>query len=100
MAGRHRLKHQSLLRRGIYWGSRTTRATLAAAVAVAAVVTMGFVAHPADPLPPPAQTAAQRALPAAVAAWQQRVALTTAVEVGTADSEATTKGSSSCATEE
>ncbi len=87
--GRHRLHRSNLLNRGIYWGSATTRATLATVVAVVAIMLMAAFA-PNTSMPDPIPTAAQQSLPAAVAAWQSRVtetALTTAERAVEADSE-------------
>ncbi len=93
--GRHRLRSSNLLNRGIYWGSATTKATFATVVAVVSVILMAAFT-PTYAAPPPQPTMAQQTLPAAVAAWQAKVAqmaLTTAEKANEADSqERTEKG--------
>lgn len=102
MAGRHRFENQTAwewmrreLGRGIYWGSRTTQATLATVVAVLAMVLISaFTTAQQAALPAPVPTVAQQTLPAAVSAWQARAAaatLATARTAAEADSEPNTK---------
>lgn len=91
MAGyaRHRLERPSAVAR--YFASNTTRAMFAAVVAVVAVILMAFTTAGPAVTPPQPQTAAQRALPAAVATWMERAAtagLTTATATVQADSAA------------
>lgn len=96
MAGRHRFENRSIrervaaeLHRGIYWGTRTTQAMMAATVALVAVILMAVLPALAAPAVLPQQTAAQQTLSSSVVAWQARLAAatrTTAQAVAEADS--------------